>query len=139
MNRLVQKGTIYKFTTSYNIPKYTTSQPHLWFWHECSKSGIVEIFVVNVLSHYCLTIWIYVSFLYYNFSAVCPHSTQGFILISLVIFPIQEAVIILCYISHTRKPAFFIDLQPRKPKNKNTIFYLLEFHGPGIINNTSTS
>jgi hypothetical protein len=79
---LVQEGTTCTFTTLNNILNYTLHSYSFSFVMNVSNQRFVEMIVVNFLSHYFLTVWIYVSFLYYNFMAVYPSSVQRFILIS---------------------------------------------------------
>jgi hypothetical protein len=63
-----------KRDTSYNILNYTTLQLLLGFVMNVPDQGLVQMFPVNVLSQFfsCID----VSFLYYNFNAICPSSAQ---------------------------------------------------------------
>jgi hypothetical protein len=67
--------------------------------------SLVEMFIVNVLTHYFFNCKIYASFLCYNFNAIRQSSTQ-FIFIPSVTVPTQEAIIILCDSAYTWKPVF---------------------------------
>jgi hypothetical protein len=53
-----------------------------------------------------LSVWIYVSFLYYNLSAILSSSSQQSIFATYGTLPKLEAMIISGDVSHTAKPFF---------------------------------
>jgi hypothetical protein len=109
LNCLGQKGTIPKFTTSENILNYTLSSYSFSSVMNILNRGLVEIIAVNVLSQYFLTVWIYESFLYYNFIAICPSSTQRFIFISSATVQYTGSNFIFLFLGHAQ-PKHFMTL-----------------------------
>jgi hypothetical protein len=76
-----------------------------------SINGCIETFIKLFL-----TVRVYVSLLYYNFTVTCPSCTKLIISFPQSQLNIQEATIILSTfnVAHTQKMMFYTEQQPQK-------------------------